>query len=659
MFLIDEEVLFEAEEPKEQEKPQKLTKQGHFDHVEDLLFRGGEKGYKDALKVLDKTYGLVKGRSKGINVSTKFDGSPGILWGHANGKFFVSTKSFFNQSPKLNHTTNDIQSNHGKSKGLATRLQQALKYLPEVTPKKGIFRGDLMFTKDDIEHANGNIKFTPNTLSYNVPDASEEGQKILKAKIGVVPHMEYEEQPNGSLKARFDLSPSRFKKSDNVHMIDPQVKGPHEMHPEREKDYIDNISQAQKLKSELDSNHSFMAIEGHQDLLLGYINNCVKEGKPKSVGGYISFLTKKAGEHIGSLKQDKTKSKVQKELDDEIFKINQNKKGLDTLFKVHGHLAKAKKALTDTLGKNSPYKETVLDKPAKPEGFVASVDGQPVKLVDRSKFSAQNFEWNNKVNPEDNPLVLTFGRMNPATKGHGKLLDKADDVARRIGAKAKTVLTNTQDKKNNPLTPAEKLKWAKTLFPGKDIALASPDKGTIIAQLQHAHHSGVQDMTIVTGSDKAKMYQDIINKHNGPTKNHLFNFKRARIVVANRNKGGKPGSEDPEDASATRARDAAMKDDFGEFKKVMPKGVSDDATKEVYHTVRANAGVVKIDDKTDAHALVILSKRHDDIGKQAKKEVERRKNDGVWTGHVHENFVPEREKTLDIVRNVLKKRVVS
>lgn len=631
-YIIDESVIYEAVEKEEKKPAQKLSKQGHFDHLEDLLFRGGEKGYNDAMSVLGKTYDFTKGRNRGINISTKFDGSPGILWGHLDGKFFVSTKSFFNQTPKINTSDADIDTHHGKSKGLNSRLKSALKHLKEITPKKGIFRGDLMYTKDDIEQSNGNIKFTPNTLSYNVRSDSDEGQKILNSDIGIVPHMEYEEQPNGELRAKFGNVAGKFKKSDKVHVIDPDLKGPFEMSPEKEKDYAEHSGNAQKMKAILDKTRAFKAIEGHEATLLGYINHCVKEGKPKSVAGYISFLTKEADKHIGKVKKDDTKSRAKQALDDEIFKINQNKEGIDALFKTHSHISKAKQALTDTLGKGSPYRETVLDKPAKPEGFVASVNGQPVKLVDRNSFSAANFEWNNKVNPEDNPLVLTYGRMNPATTGHEKLIKKAEDIARRTGAKDKTVLTNSQDKKTDPLTPADKLKWAKTLFPGKDISLASPDKGTLLAQLQHHHNSGVKDLTVVTGSDQAEKYKQLINKYNGTGKHCLFNFKRARVVVADRDADGKG----VEGVSATKMRDHAANDDYNAFKSMVPKHVQEKSVKDIYHTLRAAQGVVEINDKTPGEALAIYAKRKDDIGHQSKAEIEKRKKDGKWTGHVYE-----------------------
>jgi hypothetical protein len=97
----------------------KLT---HLDHVEDHAHNSGDEGL------------------------TKYDGAPSIVWGHhpENGKFFVGSKSVFNKNPKINHTHEDIERNHGHAPGLAQKLHGALKHLKKVTPKGKVYQGDLM-----------------------------------------------------------------------------------------------------------------------------------------------------------------------------------------------------------------------------------------------------------------------------------------------------------------------------------------------------------------------------------------------------------------------------------------------------------------------------------------------------------------------------------
>lgn len=80
--------------------------------------------------------------------------SPSIVFGHhpKTGKFFVASKSAFNKNPKINYTEKDIDRNHGHAPGLSSKLKSALKHFPKVTPKKGIYQGDLMYTHEDLKH---------------------------------------------------------------------------------------------------------------------------------------------------------------------------------------------------------------------------------------------------------------------------------------------------------------------------------------------------------------------------------------------------------------------------------------------------------------------------------------------------------------------------
>jgi hypothetical protein len=328
------------------------------------------------------------------------------------------------------------------------------------------------------------------------------------------------------------------------------------------------------------------------------------------------------------VKQDSTKMSIRKELNKEVQNVIANKSVFNNTFQVHKYVQQAKNVLLNVLSDSSTYQETILGTKSKPEGFVASYKGKPMKLVDRQHFSAANFDFNDQVNPKDSPTVLSWGRFNPVTKGHEKLINKGNDVARRIGAKHMTVATGSGgDNKENPLTPQDKLKWLKTLFPGQDVALAGNESSTIIAQLQNLHHKGVKDITLVAGADRVPEYTRILQKYNGPDK--LFHFKRARVVSSG---ARDPDSQGTEGISASKVRDAAHKGDYNAFKVGMPLNISDDHHKEMFHDLRAAMGVVKIGSDTDAHSLSIYARRKfgDKTGDEARREIENRKRLGKW-----------------------------
>ena len=65
-----------------------------------------------------------------------------------------------------------------------------------------------------------------------------------------------------------------------------------------------------------------------------------------------------------------------------------------------------------------------------------------------------------------NPVVMAFGRMNPPTTGHLKLIDKVRSIAEKRHAKHTIIVSHSQDSKKNPLSPEQKIKHLKRYSPG-------------------------------------------------------------------------------------------------------------------------------------------------------------------------------------------------
>lgn len=201
------------------------TKLKHLDHPEDNAILSHE-GFAHAFHALHDVHNALKGKKHTSKITAKLDGSPSIVFGHhpETKKFFVASKSAFNKNPKINHTHEDIEKNHGHSPGLAHKLKQALDHLPKVTPKKGVYQGDLMHSHDDREHTNTHVKFKPNTITYSVKKDSEEGKKAAASKIGVAVHTKYEGHDLESMHATPHVDHHNFKQHKDVHMISPEVK---------------------------------------------------------------------------------------------------------------------------------------------------------------------------------------------------------------------------------------------------------------------------------------------------------------------------------------------------------------------------------------------------------------------------------------------------
>ena len=186
---------------------QTQKKNKHLEHLEHQIIDDGSKGGVNAVNFLKSIRNMLAGQSgKKVNMTVKWDGAPAVICGinPENGKFFVGTKSVFNENPKINYTVSDINRNH--SGVLADKLTVCLQNLKRVV-SNGVYQGDLLFTSGDLRADNidgeSMITFTPNTITYAVPSNSGIGRKIKSARLGIVFHTKYTGKTMQELRAGF------------------------------------------------------------------------------------------------------------------------------------------------------------------------------------------------------------------------------------------------------------------------------------------------------------------------------------------------------------------------------------------------------------------------------------------------------------------------
>jgi hypothetical protein len=377
------------------ENLEKYTKLKHLEHAEDLPIDSGEHGYQHAIEAMKNVHKKLQGKFNETRITTKFDGSPSVVFGHnpENGKFFVASKSAFNATPKLNYTPEDVERNHGHAPGLVGKLKHALEHLPKVAPKQGVYQGDMMYSGDDVHTHGGEHNFTPNTIQYSTPENSEEGKKISKAKMGIVVHTKYHGRTLGNMSAGFEPDLHKFKQHKDVHII-PHEVGSDVLHTgANQKEFERHMAAAESEHAKAHPD-TFDSIHPHATHIKTYINQTVRHGTKPSLEGYRKHLMNDGEKEVASVKQAKTKQAKHEAMMGKLHHVEQHAKQFDSMFKMHHHLQKAKDALVDTLSHSSPYEHTIGGKETKPEGFVAIHKGHPIKLVDRAEFSRANF---NKV----------------------------------------------------------------------------------------------------------------------------------------------------------------------------------------------------------------------------------------------------------------------
>lgn len=376
----------------------KLT---HLEHAEDHVLNAGDKGFSHAYHNLADVHHQLTGKKNSTSVSTKYDGSPSIVFGHhpKTGKFFVGSKSVFNKTPKINYSHEDIDKNHGHAPGLAQKLKTALEHLPKSTPKTGVFQGDIMHSgvkseanpHGDVEHKGGKYHFKPNVISYSTHTHSDEGQKIGNSKVGVAVHTAYHGDDLSNMKAKYNADTSHFKSHPDVHVISTEHDMSKAHYPKEAQDKFEH--HLNKAVHHFNTAHpdTFKSTEPHTTHLKTYINSTVKTGKEPSVDGYKDHLKDHFTKQMGKLKTEKSISKVKSEHQEHAQHVDKNNEHFHNVLQMHKHLADAKDVLVKAMSHSQKFEHHINGQKAKPEGFVAVRNNRPTKLVDRKEFSRANF----------------------------------------------------------------------------------------------------------------------------------------------------------------------------------------------------------------------------------------------------------------------------
>jgi predicted kinase len=198
--------------------------------------------------------------------------------------------------------------------------------------------------------------------------------------------------------------------------------------------------------------------------------------------------------------------------------------------------------------------------------------------------------------------VMTFGRMNPPTTGHLKLIDKVKEVAHKHNATHSVVVSHSQDAKKNPLSGEQKVKHLKRYSPGTHFEKSSKEHPTFLNHAEHLHKNGVTHLHMVVGSDRVKEMKEKLHKYNGTHKGALYNFKKIHVHSAGHRD---PDAEGDEGVSGTKMRHHASTGDFKEFRKGVPHHVSDKHAKELMHDTRKGMGLHENAERGMFHAIFV------------------------------------------------------
>ena len=179
---------------------------------------------------------------------------------------------------------------------------------------------------------------------------------------------------------------------------------------------------------------------------------------------------------------------------------------------------------------------------------------------------------------EGDTLTTAFGRFNPPTAGHEKLLQAARKAS--AGGALKIYPSRTQDPKKNPLDPDMKISYMKKMFPDfEEEIINDSEMVSIFDVLTTASEDGYKNVNIIVGADRQAEFENLAQKYNG----ELYDFENIRVISAGVRDSDAEGVEG---MSASKLRKAVMDDDMETFKKGTPKGLKGADVQAMFDAVR-------------------------------------------------------------------------
>ena len=292
-----------------------------------------------------------------------------------------------------------------------------------------------------------------------------------------------------------------------------------------------------------------------------------------------------------------------------VSQASQEAKRLNLVSDGHGSWRDSRgKLVAKTVG--GKLKMLTAQERAAEEGGGKERGKKPEEVKAQPKTAAPQAAAMKTKKPEDpqsgmmsNDITVVFGRFNPPTVGHEKLLQAAEKAAQ--GGDLKIYPSRTQDAKKNPLDPDMKVSYMRKMFPKYEEQIVNDSEMiSIFNVLTTAYEEGYKNVNIIVGSDRQAEFENLANKYN----KDLYDFKQIRVISAGVRDADAEGVEG---MSASKMRKAVTDDNYEAFKQGTPKGLNDGEVRSLYDAVRAGMGVKK---KKEVKELWQIAPRYDQKG---------------------------------------------
>jgi len=215
------------------------------------------------------------------------------------------------------------------------------------------------------------------------------------------------------------------------------------------------------------------------------------------------------------------------------------------------------------------------------DGQVTDDEIDSLKYVDDAQSEARAVD---EALNKNNTLVFAFGRFNPPTIGHAKLMSKVITEARSNRANHIVFASASTDKRSNPLDVNTKVKFMKKMFPRNNIKAAGGNQRTFIEVLK-SYDRLYGNIIMIAGSDRASEFQKLADTYNGRD----YNYKTIKLVSSGERD---PDAEGVSGMSASKMREMAKNNDYNSFKKGVTN-LSDSDTRSLFSAVKKGMGIAE------------------------------------------------------------------
>jgi len=213
------------------------------------------------------------------------------------------------------------------------------------------------------------------------------------------------------------------------------------------------------------------------------------------------------------------------------------------------------------------------------DGQVTDDEIDSLKYVDDAQSEARVVD---EALDKNNTLVFAFGRFNPPTVGHAKLMSKVITEARSNRANHIVYASASTDKRSNPLDVNTKVKFMKKMFPQNNIKAAGGNQRTFMEILKFFNKM-YGNIVMIAGSDRVREFQKLANTYNGRD----YNYKSIKLVSSGERD---PDAEGVTGMSASKMREMAKNNDYRSFKSGVPN-LSDRDSRALFDAVKKGMGI--------------------------------------------------------------------